>query len=489
MLFNSIDFAIFLPVVFLLYWFVVNKNLKYQNTLLLIASYVFYGWWDWRFLSLIVFSSMVDYYIGISLSKSNIEKKRKALLWTSIFVNVGFLGFFKYFNFFLENFVSAFTFFGQDISQNNLNIVLPVGISFYTFQTMSYTIDVYKKRLEPTKDIIAFSAYVAFFPQLVAGPIERAKNLLPQFYFKRKFNYSKATDGLRQMLWGLFKKIVVADNLSTYVEIVFDNTSEVSSLNLILGLALFSIQIYADFSGYSDIAIGCAKLFGFEFQTNFKYPLFARSIGERWRNWHISLSTWFRDYIYIPMGGSRGSRWTRFRNLMILFTISGFWHGANWTFVFWGIVNGLFFAPSMLLGQNRKYLDPIDTSRIFPSLKEAYLMIQTFSLISFTYIFFRANNINHSYNYFLNILSNYNLSSYPIKLLNQNDILSYHIPMMVFFILIMFVFEWINRDKNYGLYFNKNHKYPLVRWAIYIFLIIIITLWPGNTESFIYFQF
>jgi len=489
MLFNSIDFAIFLPIVFLLYWFVTNKNLKLQNILLLAASYVFYGWWDWRFLSLIIFSSLVDYFIGIQLQKTEQKKKRQRLLWTSILVNVGFLGFFKYFNFFLDNFVTAFSFFGQDISQDNLNIVLPVGISFYTFQTMSYTIDVYRKHLEPTKDAIAFFTYVAFFPQLVAGPIERARNLLPQFYEKRHFSNKDASNGLRQMLWGLFKKIVIADNLSAYVELVFDNTSEVSSLNLILGLVLFSIQIYADFSGYSDIAIGTARLFGFKFQINFKYPLFARSIGERWRNWHISLSTWFRDYIYIPMGGSRVDNWTRFKNLMILFTISGFWHGANWTFVIWGVVNGLFFAPSMLMGQNRKFLDPIDTHKIFPSLKEAYLMLQTFSLISFTYIFFRANDIKHSYNYFLGILNNYNLSFYPSKLLAVYRIKSYDIALMIFFILIMFVFEWFNRDKDYGLYFKENHKNPILRWSIYLFLIVLITLWPGKTENFIYFQF
>jgi D-alanyl-lipoteichoic acid acyltransferase DltB (MBOAT superfamily) len=489
MIFNSIDFAIFLPIVFILYWFVTNKNLKVQNLLLLVASYIFYGWWDWRFLGLIIFSSFIDYHIGVQLSKTDVERKRKVLLWTSILVNISFLGFFKYFNFFLDNFTTAFSFFGQEISSQGLNIVLPVGISFYTFQTLSYSIDVYKRKLEPTKDIIAFFTYVGFFPQLVAGPIERAKNLLPQFYIKRKFDSSKASDGMRQILWGLFKKTVVADNLSTYVELVFDNTSEMSSFNLLMGLALFSIQIYADFSGYSDIAIGTARLFGFNFQINFKYPLFARSIGERWRNWHISLSTWFRDYIYIPMGGSRVNKWMRFRNLMILFTISGFWHGANWTFLFWGILNGLFFAPSMLLKKNRKYLEPIGKNKMLPSLKEAYHMFVTFSLISFTYIFFRANNITHSKEYFLDILHNYNLPLYPTKLLGVYGIRSYDIVMMVFFILIMFIFEWYNRDKDFGLFFKENHKHPIIRWSIYVILIVIITLWAGQTENFIYFQF
>lgn len=489
MLFNSIDFAIFLPIVFLLYWFVTNKNLKLQNLLLLSASYIFYGWWDWRFLGLIIFSSFVDYFIGVEMSKTDVKRKRKFLLWSSIIVNIGFLGFFKYFNFFIDNFVTAFSFFGQDISSQGLNIILPVGISFYTFQTLSYSIDVYNKKLEPTKDVIAFFTYVGFFPQLVAGPIERAKNLLPQFYVKRKFDSIKASDGMRQILWGLFKKIVIADNLSAYVELVFDNTSEVSSVTLLMGLALFSIQIYADFSGYSDIAIGTARLFGFNFQINFKYPLFARSIGERWRTWHISLSTWFRDYIYIPMGGSRVNKWMRFRNLMILFTISGFWHGANWTFVCWGVLNGLFFAPSMLLNNNRRYLEPINKNKIFPSLKEAYLMIQTFSLISFTYIFFRANNIAHTKEYFLGIMHNFNLPFYPARLLKTYSIQSYDIVMMLFFVLIMFMFEWYNRDKDFGLFFAENHKHPIIRWLIYVALIVIITLWPGQTESFIYFQF
>jgi len=305
MLFNSIDFAIFLPIVFVVYW-VFKDYLKIQNFIIVIASYVFYGWWDWRFLSLILFSSIVDYLVGIKLKREDNQVKRKVLLWVSIIINLGFLGFFKYYNFFLENFVAAFSFLGKEITVNSLNIILPVGISFYTFQTLSYTIDVYKRKLKPTKDFISFSAFVSFFPQLVAGPIERATHLLPQFYKKRTFNYHIAVDGLRQILWGLFKKIVIADNCAEFANIIFNNSSDYSGSTLVLGAVFFTFQIYGDFSGYSDIAIGTARLFGFDLMKNFAFPYFSRDIAEFWRRWHISLSTWFRDYLYIPLGGSKG---------------------------------------------------------------------------------------------------------------------------------------------------------------------------------------
>ena len=321
MLFNSIDFAVFLPTVFLLYWLLANKNLRLQNALIVLASYVFYGWWDWRFLFLVVFSTLVDYLIGLALLKENNQQKRKLLLWISITVNLGFLGFFKYYNFFLDNFVSVFSFFGTEIKANSLNIILPVGISFYTFQTLSYTIDVYKKKLEPTKDFIAFSAFVSFFPQLVAGPIERATNLLPQFYNKRTFDYLKAVNGMRQILWGLFKKIVIADNCAEYANLIFNNSTDYSGSTLVLGAIFFTFQIYGDFSGYSDIAIGTSRLFGFNLMRNFAFPYFSRDIAEFCRRWHISLSTWFRDYLYIPLGGSRGGTWSKIRNIFIIFTM------------------------------------------------------------------------------------------------------------------------------------------------------------------------
>ena len=329
MLFNSLDFAIFLPIVFILYWFIANENLKLQNFLIVVASYVFYGWWNWKFLSLIIFSTIVDYTIGQKLKTQENLFLRRALLWASILINLGLLGFFKYYNFFIDNFISAFSFFGMELRAHSLNIILPVGISFYTFQTLSYTIDIYKKKLDPAKSFIAFSAFVSFFPQLVAGPIERATNLLPQFYNKRTFDYSKATDGMRQILWGLFKKIVIADNCAEYANLIFNNSTEYSGSTLALGAIFFTFQIYGDFSGYSDIAIGTSRLFGFNLMRNFAFPYFSRDIGEFWRRWHISLSTWFRDYLYIPLGGSRGRTLVKIRNIFIIFILSGFWHGAN----------------------------------------------------------------------------------------------------------------------------------------------------------------
>jgi alginate O-acetyltransferase complex protein AlgI len=305
MLFNSIDFAIFLPIVFVLYWFGTAKNLKAQNLLVVVASYVFYGWWDWRFLSLIIFSTLLDYTIGVRFSKTEKPKARTLLIWISILVNLGFLGFFKYFNFFLDSFVTAFSFFGSQIHAGSLHIVLPVGLSFYTFQSLSYTIDVYKRKLEPTHDFITYAAFVSFFPQLVAGPIGRATELLPQFYTRRSFDYTKAVDGMRQMLWGLFKKIVIADNCAEYANLIFNNSDQYTGSTLVVGAILFAFQIYCDFSGYSDIAIGTSRLFGIDLMRNFAFPYFSRDMSEFWRRWHISLSTWFRDYVYFPLAEVR----------------------------------------------------------------------------------------------------------------------------------------------------------------------------------------
>ena len=405
MLFNSLDFAIFLPIVFLLYWFVAQKNLKLQNALIVLASYVFYGWWDWRFLSLIIFSTVVDYLIGQRLRTEDKQSKRKVLLWTSIIVNLGFLGFFKYYNFFLENFVDAFSLFGMQINANSLNIILPVGISFYTFQTLSYTIDVYRKKLEPTQDFMAFSAFVCFFPQLVAGPIERATNLLPQFYKKRTFEYHKAVDGMRQILWGLFKKVVIADNCAEFANQIFNNSADMNGSTLVLGAIFFTFQIYGDFSGYSDIAIGTSRLFGFDLKQNFATPYFSRDIAEFWRRWHISLSTWFRDYLYIPLGGSRGGTWMKVRNTFAIFLVSGFWHGANWTFIIWGALNAIYFLPLLLTNNNRKNLGVVAEGKLLPSIRELFAMLTTFTLTVFAWIFFRAENISHAFSYIGGIFS------------------------------------------------------------------------------------
>jgi len=486
MLFNSLDFAIFLPIVFILYWFVTNKNLKLQNFLIVIASYIFYGWWDWKFLSLIIFSTIVDYSIGVLLSKQENIIKRKALLWTSIGVNLGFLGFFKYYNFFLDNFVSAFSFFGAEINANSLNIILPVGISFYTFQTLSYTIDVYKRNLYPTKDFIAFSAFVGFFPQLVAGPIERATNLLPQFYKRRQFDYNKAVDGMRQILWGLFKKIVIADNCAQYANEIFNNSADYGGSTLILGAIFFTFQIYGDFSGYSDIAIGTSRLFGFNLMQNFAFPYFSRDIAEFWRRWHISLSTWFRDYLYIPLGGSRGGTWMKIRNTFIIFIVSGFWHGANWTFIVWGALNAVYFLPILLTNNNRRNLDTVAEGKLLPSIKELFLMLTTFGLTVFAWIFFRAENVLHAYSYISKIFSKSILT-----LPNGGDFLGINLhPITLFGLIAIFTFlEWRGRKHKYALeYFGLRWK-RRYRFIFYYLIIISIFWFQGIEQSFIYFQF
>ncbi|MDF0708321.1 MBOAT family O-acyltransferase [Flagellimonas okinawensis] len=477
MLFNSIDFAIFLPIVFVLYWFLTNRNLKLQNLLIVIASYIFYGWWDWRFLSLIVFSTIVDFTIGNLLKNEVRVNFRKIYLWISIIVNLGFLGFFKYYNFFIDSFTEVFSFFGGEISVNSLNIILPVGISFYTFQTLSYTIDVYRKQLEPTKDIIAFSAFVSFFPQLVAGPIERATNLLPQFYKRRTFDYNLAIDGLRQILWGLFKKVVIADNCAEYANQIFNNSNDFSGSTLFIGALCFTFQIYGDFSGYSDIAIGTSRLFGFNLKQNFAFPYFSRDIAEFWRRWHISLSTWFRDYLYIPLGGSRGSLLKKIRNIFIIFIVSGFWHGANWTFIVWGFLNALYFLPLMLMNKNRVNTNLVAESRIFASFREIGQMTITFLLTVLAWVFFRAKDVSHAFSYLDGMFSS-SLFHVP-EVFDSN----------VFFLVLGFmVVEWFGRSNKYAI--ESIFKVPKIgRWAFYFLLIALMFIYTGKEQEFIYFQF
>ncbi|WP_340202313.1 MBOAT family O-acyltransferase [Ascidiimonas sp. W6] len=478
MLFNSIDFAIFLPIVFLCYWFVVGKQLKWQNLLLVAASYLFYGWWDWRFLSLILFSTLVDYSVGIALKNQENQQKRTALLWISIVVNLGFLGFFKYYNFFLDNFIQAFSFFGTDFQASSLQIILPVGISFYTFQTLSYTIDVYKQKLAPTQNFVAFAAFVSFFPQLVAGPIERATNLLPQFYKQRTFCYTKAVDGLQQILWGLFKKMVIADNCAKYANEIFNNSADYSGSTLALGVFFFAFQIYGDFSGYSDIAIGTSRLFGFNLMKNFAFPYFSRDIAEFWRRWHISLSTWFRDYLYIPLGGSRGGTLMKVRNTFIIFIVSGFWHGANWTFIVWGALNAIYFLPLLLLKKNRIHTDVIAQDRWLPSFTEFFKMTLTFLLTMVAWIFFRAQNVPHAWDYLYGVFSG-SLFSIP-QIFPPNLIL-----MIVFFLII----EWLGREEAYAIEKVATKKSRSFRWTIYLGICYLIFLFQGSQQEFIYFQF
>ena len=487
MLFNSVDFAVFLPIVFFLYWFATNHRLKLQNLLLVAASYVFYGWWDWRFLALIVISSLIDFSIGKRMGATDDPGRRKILLYVSILVNLGFLGFFKYYNFFLDSFVDAFSFFGSEFSVNRLNIVLPVGISFYTFQTLSYSIDVYRKKLEPTSDIVAFFAFVSFFPQLVAGPIERATNLLPQFYRQRTFDYQKSIDGLRQMLWGFFKKIVIADNCAPYVNEIFANYQDYSGGVLFLGAVLFAFQIYGDFSGYSDIAIGTARLFGFQLMQNFAFPYFSRDIAEFWRRWHISLSTWFRDYLYIPLGGSRGGNWMRIRNTFAIFLVSGFWHGANWTFVIWGFLNACYFLPLLLFNLNRRNLDIVAGNGWFPSLREILQMSITFFITCIAWIFFRAATVTDAFAMNARIFSPdfFAVTTRELAVLSEGFVSVLHF----FYILLLIVVEWTNRRCQFGLENVPGNRW--LRWGIYLLLIamVLFSVDYHSPAEFIYFQF
>ncbi len=484
MYFNSIDFLIFLPLVFSLYWLIPAKHIKLQNIILIVASYFFYGWWDWRFLSLILASTVVDYTIGLQLNKATSKVSRRLLLSISILFNLGLLGFFKYFNFFVDSFVSAFTFFGYEISGRSLDIILPVGISFYTFQTLSYTIDIYRKKLQPNKSFLSVCAFVSFFPQLVAGPIERATHLLPQFDNKRKFDYSLAVDGMRQILWGFFKKIVIADNCAVFANLIFNNSADYSGSVLLLGAIFFAFQIYGDFSGYSDIAIGTAKLFGFDLKRNFAYPYFSRDISEFWRRWHISLSSWFRDYLYIPLGGSQVGLSKKIRNVFIIFLVSGFWHGANWTFIIWGGLHALYYIPILLSNNNRNNLDTVAQGKLIPSIKETIQMASTFLLVCLAWVFFRAENLSHAFEYLTEIFS---LSLFaPLEFDKFYQAIA-TLGLVFCFMLV----EWIGRENLHPLVTLNKIRQPIIRWSFYCLIIISIYMFGNYSSSleFIYFQF
>jgi alginate O-acetyltransferase complex protein AlgI len=472
MLFNSIEFILFLPTVFILYWFVVNKSLKIQNSLILLSSYFFYGWWDYRFLSLIFLSTIVDYFVGLNILKQDSDKKQKLLLWCSVLFNISVLGVFKYYNFFVDSWVDLFSSVGYEIdSVWTLNIILPVGISFYTFQTMSYTIDVYKKKLEPTKDFISFASFVSFFPQLVAGPIERASNLLPQILKKREFKYEQAVQGLRLIIWGMFKKVVIADSLAPVVDNIFSNYQDFGGGMLWLGAIYFAFQIYCDFSGYSDIAIGTAKLFGFEIMSNFKFPYFSRNIGEFWRRWHISLSSWFRDYLYIPLGGSQEGKWKSIRNIFIIFLVSGFWHGANWTFIVWGLFHSILFLPSFLLDTNRKYKSSIiGENSLLPSPKEFIQVGATFLLVTIGWVFFRSETIGDSFQFLSLMFSDFSLETL--------------FDSIFFYLLFFIITEYLIRKEE-----RLKEKYFRYDWIVFSLITILILEKFGGINSFIYFQF
>lgn len=486
MLFNSINFAIFLPVVFILYWFVTNKSLKLQNALLLVASYFFYACWDYRFLFLLIFSTLLDYATGIKMHEAKSTRGKKFWFWLSIGVNLGFLGFFKYYNFFVGSFADMLSLAGLQVNIDTLKIILPVGISFYTFHGLSYVIDIYKDRIRPERNFIEYAVFVSFFPLLVAGPIERATHLLPQIKKARKFDYTKAVDGLRQILWGLFKKIVIADTCAEYANNIFAGAEGFHGSTLILGAIFFAFQIYGDFSGYSDIALGVARLFGIELLRNFAFPYFSRDIAEFWRRWHISLSTWFRDYLYIPLGGSKGGTLMKVRNTFIIFIVSGFWHGANWTFIIWGALNAVYFLPLLLLNRNRTNLETVAQGKLFPTFRELFSMIVTFTLTVFAWIFFRANDVTHAVKYIGGIFSE-SLFQMPNKkpFLGAKAHPGVGIAMLLFFIII----EWIGREQQYAIA-DLGKRWPrAVRWGFYYILIIAIFLFIGKEQQFIYFQF
>lgn len=473
MLFNSIEFLVFLPIVFAIYW-LLRKHLKLQNLFVVLASYVFYGWWDWRFLILIAFTSFCSWGSGLLIEKSS---NRKFWMIANIVINLGILATFKYYDFFVSEFG---TLFGISTESLLLRIILPVGISFYTFQALSYSIDVYRGNIKPTKDIIAFFAFISFFPQLVAGPIERATNLLPQFLQKRTFSYEQGVDGMRQILWGLFKKIVVADNCAMYVDQVWATYDTQSGSTLLLAAILFTFQIYGDFSGYSDIAIGTAKLFGIKLMRNFNNPYFSRDIAEFWRRWHISLTTWFRDYVYIPLGGSRVGKAKIVRNTFVIFLLSGFWHGANWTFIAWGAYHALLFLPLILLGMNRKYTNQVAEGRWLPTWKEAGQILLTFMLAVIGWIIFRAETITQAWDILCSICSRDVLS---IPFLINRD---YYLPTFLWIALMLLV-EWLSRNKQHGLDIATLPAYA--RYTIYLLLVFIVSIFGGQTTNFIYFQF
>lgn len=478
MLFNSIEYAIFLPIVFLLYWFVFNRNLKLQNLFVVVVSYVFYGWWDWRFLLLIAFTSFCSYGSGLLIERFRVDHgKAKAVNVANIAVNLLILGVFKYYDFFVTSFAELLL--GGKTEGLLLKVILPVGISFYTFQALSYSIDVYKGKMEPTRDVVQFFAYVSFFPQLVAGPIERATNLLPQFAKPRTFEYETGVDGMHQILWGLFKKMVVADNCAVYVDQVFSTYQTQTGSTLLLAAILFAFQIYGDFSGYSDIAIGTAKLFGIKLMRNFNVPYFSRDIAEFWRRWHISLTTWFRDYVYIPMGGSRCSKAKIVRNTFAIFLLSGFWHGANWTFIAWGAYHALLFLPLILLGRNRKYRDTVADGCVLPNLKELGQMLLTFFIVVFGWIIFRAESIGQAWDYIGHICEA-DLFSLPFIYVGTKK--------CIFLVIVMLITEWFFRKKDHCLQFNPFMPAWIPISASYIIVLAILEF-SAHSQSFIYFQF
>ncbi|WP_196849323.1 MBOAT family O-acyltransferase [Flavobacterium sp. CG_9.10] len=477
MFFNSFAFALFLPIVFILYWFIFNKNKSTQNLLLIVASYYFYSCWDWRFLFLLVFSTFLDYYTGIQIEKAKKAPLRKFWFWLSISINLGFLGIFKYYNFFADSFSNLLNGFGLQTSPLLLNVILPVGISFYTFHGLSYVIDIYLKRIKAEYNFIDYSLFVSYFPLLVAGPIERATHLLPQVKVKRSFDFQKAKEGVFQFVWGLVKKVVIADTCATYANAIFDNYEAMNSLSLLLGAVYFAFQIYGDFSGYSDMALGMSKLFGIDLLRNFNYPYFSRDIAEFWRRWHISLSSWFKDYLYIPLGGSSGGMAMKIRNTFVIFLVSGFWHGANWTFIAWGFINALYFLPLLLLKRNRSNMETVSLYWDFASVRVFFSMLSTFALTCLAWIFFRAKTIEDAFEYIKRMYTDGRFLSQYL----ENERYNYELLLMV---AVFIVVEWNSRTHVEPI----SGKYSWLKLGLCLIAIIALGTYSDYKE-FIYFQF
>ena len=477
MFFNSLHFAVFLPLVFLLYWVVGNSSKKIQNIILILASYYFYSCWDWRFLFLLVFSTFLDYFTALKIEKSEKEIPRKIWFWISIGINLGFLGIFKYYNFFAVSMANMLHSIGFEANPLLLKLILPVGISFYTFHGLSYVIDIYYKRITAERNFVDYSLFVSYFPLLVAGPIERATHLLPQVKVTRKFNFDQAKSGIYQILWGLFKKVVIADTCAMYANAIFDNYQSMNSLSLVLGAFYFAFQIYGDFSGYSDIALGVSKLFGIDLLRNFNYPYFSRDIAEFWRRWHISLSSWFRDYVYIPLGGSKGSKGKQIRNVFVIFLLSGFWHGANWTFLAWGAINALYFLPLLVLNKNRTNIDSVAIDFSLASVKTIWQILSTFILTCFTWIFFRSSSIAMALDYIKRIFTQ---GKFVEQYLN-NERYNYEIVLLI---LLFIGIEWRFRNQIEPL----SGRYSWVKVAFCLIGIVVLGVF-SDYKSFIYFQF
>ena len=474
MVFNSYEFFLFLPIVYCLYWFLLNKSLIAQNFLILASSYFFYGWFSKKFLLLLILVTVLDYFYGFFVASRN-KKRAKFFLILSVINNIGVLAIFKYYDFFAKQFQVGFSNIGINIEPVFLDLALPIGISFYTFHGMSYVFDIYRNKQKPIMNIVDYSVFVGFFPLLVAGPIERASHLLPQIQKPRSFDYLQSVEGCRLIIWGLFKKVVVADSIAVYVNAVFGDYANLNAVDLIIGIIAFSFQIYCDFSGYSDIAMGVSKLFGFELLSNFKFPYFSRNVAEFWRRWHISLSSWFRDYLYIPLGGSKKGTVRAILNIFIIFLVSGFWHGASWNYIIWGFAHACGFLPFFILKKNRESISEVVAhNNRFPSLRELFQMMSTFIFVSFAWIFFRSDSVSAALGYIERIVE----SCFE----NQIQFFQYSYKLVVFvYILPLLIGDW---------FFRRDER-RLRRWSGLISIILCVLIWFhfNSKSTFIYFQF